>query len=207
MERHLLRLILGIAVMSIYLPVFSQVKLFDSGVSKFYDNGTRITYFEMADFPNSAEMRDYVEKIVLENPDINRAIIYNDGVTFMYEAKPSIEPDMVVDAVNDALTEYKAQVGDFPPNDPPSMEKPKSNVIVTPHKSSSNAGSQSVTVVVNRKVVAADWNSQQKAVEHQQKAIPVDNVQQSGAEEGGKASTVILGKTYPVENNENCKDK
>ena len=65
MERFLLKLILGIAVMSMCMPVFSQVKLSDSGVTKFYDNGTRITYFEMADFPNSAEMRDYVEILLL----------------------------------------------------------------------------------------------------------------------------------------------
>ena len=207
MSRYLLRLVSVVTIMLISLSVFSQVKLFDSGVTKFYDRGTRITYFEMADFPNSAEMRAFVKKVVLENPDISRVVIYTNGTTFMYEALQSVEPDMVVDAVNDALAEYKAQVGDFPPNDPPSTEKPKSNVIVTPHKSSSNAGSQSATVVVNRKVVAADWNSLQKAVEHQQEAIPVDNVQQAGAVEGGKVSPVVLEKTYPVENNENSKDK
>ena len=179
MERHLLRLILGIAVMSIYLPVFSQVKLFDSGVSKFYDNGTRITYFEMADFPNSAEMRDFVEKIVLENPDINRAIIYNDGVTFMYEAKPSVEPDMVVDAVNDALTEYKAQVGDFPPNDPPSTEKPKSTVKVTPHKASSDVKSQSAGVSVQKFEATEDRSvsgtgANEHSVRQARKAVAVD---------------------------------
>jgi hypothetical protein len=134
MERYLLKLILGIAIMSICMPVFSQVKLTDSGVTKFYDNGTRITYFEMAGFPNSPEMREFVTKMVLENPDVNRVIIMRNGETFMYEALQNIEPDMIVDAVNDALKEYKDKIGDYPPPSPQDYEKQPSNVKVTPHK-------------------------------------------------------------------------
>lgn len=134
MERYLLKLILGIAIMSICMPVFSQVKLTDSGVTKFYDNGTRITYFEMAGFPNSPEMREFVTKMVLENPDVNRAVIYRNGETFMYEALQSVDPDMIVDAVNDALKEYKDKIGDYPPPSPQDYEKQPSNVKVTPHK-------------------------------------------------------------------------
>lgn len=134
MERYLLKLILGIAIMSICMPVFSQVKLTDSGVTKFYDNGTRITYFEMAGFPNSPEMREFVTKMVLENPDVNRVIIMRNGETFMYEALQNIDPDMIVDAVNDALKEYKDKIGDYPPPSPQDYEKQPSNVKVTPHK-------------------------------------------------------------------------
>lgn len=134
MERYLLKLILGIAIMSICMPVFSQVKLTDSGVTKFYDNGTRITYFEMAGFPNSPEMREFVSKMVLENPDVNRVVIYRNGETFMYEALQSVDPDMIVDAVNDALKEYKDKIGDYPPPSPQDYEKQPSNVKVTPHK-------------------------------------------------------------------------
>lgn len=134
MERYLLKLILGIAIMSICMPVFSQVKLTDSGVTKFYDNGTRITYFEMAGFPNSPEMREFVTKMVLENPDVNRVIIMRSGKTFMYEALQNVEPDMIVDAVNDALKEYKDKIGDYPPPSPQDYEKQPSNVKVTPHK-------------------------------------------------------------------------
>ena len=134
MERYLLKLILGIAIMSICMPVFSQVKLTDSGVTKFYDNGTRITYFEMAGFPNSPEMREFVTKMVLENPDVNRVVIYRNGETFMYEALQSVDPDMIVDAVNDALKEYKDKIGDYPPPSPQDYEKQPSNVKVTPHK-------------------------------------------------------------------------
>lgn len=134
MERYLLKLILGIAIMSICMPVFSQVKLTDSGVTKFYDNGTRITYFEMAGFPNSPEMREFVSKMVLENPDVNRVVIYRNGETFMYEALQSVDPDMIVDAVNDALKEYKDKIGDYPLPSPQDYEKQPSNVKVTPHK-------------------------------------------------------------------------
>ncbi|MBR6068536.1 MAG: hypothetical protein IKP45_12155 [Bacteroidales bacterium] len=179
MERYLLRLILGIAVMSICLPVFSQVKLSDSGVTKFYDNGTRITYFEMADFPNSAEMREFVKKLVLENPDINRVVIYTNGKTFMYEAQQKIEPDMVVDAVNEALEEFKAQVGDFPPNDPPSTEKPKSTVKVTPHKASSDVKSQTAGVEVQKFEVTEERptsgiGANEHSVRQARKAVAVD---------------------------------
>lgn len=120
--------------MSICMPVFSQVKLFDSGVTKFYENGTRITYFEMAGFPNSPEMREFVSKMILENPDVNRVVIYRNGETFMYEALQSVDPDMIVDAVNDALKEYKDQIGDYPPPSPQDYEKQPSNIKVTPHK-------------------------------------------------------------------------
>ncbi len=88
--------------------VFGQVKLYDSGVTKFYPKGNRITYFQMSGFPNTVEMREYVTKSVLQNPDIDRVVIYTDGKTFMYDALQSIEPDMVVDAINDALSEYKS---------------------------------------------------------------------------------------------------
>ena len=179
MERFLLKLILGIAVMSMCMPVFSQVKLSDSGVTKFYDNGTRITYFEMADFPNSAEMREFVKKLVLENPDINRVVIYTNGKTFMYEAQQKIEPDMIVDAVNDALKEYKEQNGDFPPIEQPSTEKPKSNVKVTPYKASSDVKSQSAGVSV-QKFEATEYRSvsgtgaNEHSVRQARKAVAVD---------------------------------
>lgn len=179
MERYLLRLILGIAVMSICLPVFSQVKLSDSGVTKFYDNGTRITYFEMADFPNSAEMREFVKKLVLENPDINRVVIYTNGKTFMYEAQQKIEPDMIVDAVNDALKEYKEQNGDFPPIEQPSTEKPKSTVKVTPHKASSDVKSQTAGVEVQKFEVTEERptsgiGANEHSVRQARKAVAVD---------------------------------
>ena len=179
MERYLLRLILGIAVMSICLPVFSQVKLSDSGVTKFYDNGTRITYFEMADFPNSAEMREFVKKLVLENPDINRVVIYTNGKTFMYEAQQKIEPDMIVDAVNDALKEYKEQNGDVPPIEQPSTEKPKSTVKVTPHKASSDVKSQTAGVEVQKFEVTEERptsgiGANEHSVRQARKAVAVD---------------------------------
>jgi len=133
MKRYLFGLLFIIMSLTASVSLFAQVKLLDSGVTKFYDNGTRITYFEMADFPNSPEMREYVSKVVLENPDINRVVMYRNGQTFMYEALQSVEPDMIVDVVNDALAEYRASVGDFPPPSPQDYEKPKSNVVVTRH--------------------------------------------------------------------------
>ena len=185
MERYLLRLVLGIAIMSICTPVFSQVKLFDSGVTKFYEDGTRITYFKMENFPNSAEMREYVTKVVLENPDINRVAIYTNGKTFMYDALQRVEPDMVVDAVNEALSEYKAQVGDFPPNDPPSTGKPQSNVTVKPHKAdvaSQPAGS------ANHKS-ATEEKSAPKNGERQLDATPAEDVRPAkGVDKASHAS-------------------
>ncbi|MBO7652168.1 MAG: hypothetical protein J6S84_05570 [Bacteroidales bacterium] len=206
MERYLLRLILGIAVMSICLPVFSQVKLSDSGVTKFYDNGTRITYFEMTDFPNSAEIRDYVTKIVLENPDISRAVIYTNGETFMYESLQRIEPDMIVDAVNDALKEYKEQNGEFPPNDSPSAEKPKSNVVVRPHKASTDAKAQTASNVVNEKSVSVVEKSTSKSAESRSDAISVEGTQQAPVVDDKGSSSETIKKVYPT-NNTNNKNK
>ncbi len=203
MERYLLRLILGIAVMSICLPVFSQVKLSDSGVTKFYDNGTRITYFEMADFPNSAEMREFVKKLVLENPDINRVVIYTNGKTFMYEAQQKIEPDMIVDAVNDALKEYKEQNGDFPPIEQPSTEKPKSNVKVTPYKASSDVKSQSAGVSVQKFEATEDRSvSGTGANEHS-----VRQAQKAAAVDGKGVGAKSIEMANPANNNTNSKNR
>ena len=132
------------------VSLFAQVKLTEIGATKFYDNGTRITYFNVADFPNSPEMREFVTKMVLENPDVNRVIIMRNGETFMYEALQNIEPDMIVDAVNDALKEYKDKIGDYPPPSPQDYEKQPSNVKVTPHKANdgvANVSSSSETRV------------------------------------------------------------
>lgn len=131
MKRYLLGLFI---ILTTNVSLLAQVKLSDSGVTKVYDNGTRITYFEMAGFPNSPEMREFVTKMVLENPDVNRAVIYRNGETFMYEALQSVDPDMIVDAVNDALKEYEDKIGDYPPPSPQDYEKQPSNVKVTPHK-------------------------------------------------------------------------
>ena len=125
------------------VSLFAQVKLSDSGVTKVYENGTRITYFEMAGFPNSPEMREFVTKMVLENPDVNRVVIYRNGETFMYEALQSVDPDMIVDAINDALKEYKDQIGDYPPPSPQDYEKQPSNVKVTPHKANNGVANVS----------------------------------------------------------------
>lgn len=114
MKRYLLSLVFGVVLMLLSGQAFSQVTLSNSGVTKFYEDGTRITYFEMAGFPNTEEMRVYVKKSVLENPDFKRIIIYSNGKKFMYESLQSIEPAMVVDAVNDALAEYKSEFGEFP---------------------------------------------------------------------------------------------
>lgn len=133
MKKYLLGLFLIIMALTTSVSSYAQVKLVNSGDTKFYENGTRITYFKMADFPNSPEMREFVSKMILENPDVNRVTIYRNGETFMYEALQSIDPDMIVDAVNDALKEYKEQNGDFPPASPQDYEKQPSNVKVTKH--------------------------------------------------------------------------
>lgn len=136
MKKYLLGLFLIITLLTASVSLFAQVKLTDSGDTKFYENGTRITYFKMADFPNSPEMREFVSKMILENPDVNRVTIYRNGETFMYEALQSIDPDMIVDAVNDALKEYKELNGDFPPPSPQDYEKQPSNVKVTKQQGS-----------------------------------------------------------------------
>lgn len=150
MKKYLLGLFLIIMSLTTSVSLFAQVKLSDSGVTKVYENGTRITYFEMAGFPNSPEMREFVSKMVLENPDVNRVIIMRSGKTFMYEALQSVDPDMIVDAVNDALKEYKDKIGDYPPPSPQDYEKQPSNVKVTPHKANdgvANVSSSSETRV------------------------------------------------------------
>jgi len=134
MKRFLLGLFIVVISLAASVSSFAQVKLYDSGVTKFYDNGTRITYFKMSDFPNSPEIREFVSKMVLENPDVNRVVIYRDGETFMYEAMQSVEPDMIVESVNDALTEYKANIGDFPPPSPQDNERQSSSVKITKHQ-------------------------------------------------------------------------
>ena len=188
--------------MSMCLPVFSQVKLSDSGVTKFYDNGTRITYFKVENFPNSAEMRDYVTKIVLENPDINRVVIYVSGKTIMYEALQSVEPDMMVDAVNEALEEYKVQNGDFPPSESLSTDKPRSNVIVKPHKASSDVKSQSV----------GDANQKYDVTE--EKLLPGAETNEHSAKQahkvvvdGKEVGTNSMEMATPANNNTNSKKR
>lgn len=201
MKRYLLGLFI---ILTTSVSLFAQVKLYDSGVTKFYDNGTRITYFEMTGFPNSAEMRSFVERIVLEIPDINRAAIYTDGVTFMYEALQSVDPDMVVDAVNDALAEYIAQVGDFPPNDPPSMSKPKSNVIVTPHKAASSAQTQPVGTI-NQEFVVNEEKSASKGTDL--KAVPADKVRRAAKVERNESDSKRIEVVFPDKYNKNIKNK
>lgn len=107
MKRYLFNLIFSIVLMLVCAQAYSQVKLADSGVTKFYDNGTRITYFEMEDFPNSEVIREFVTKRVLGLPEVSRVIVYRDGVNFMYEALQDVEPDLILSVVNDAIIEYE----------------------------------------------------------------------------------------------------
>lgn len=114
MKVKLLRLLFVALLVVVSQVLSAQVKLTDSGVTKVYSDGSRITYFEMQDFPNSAEMREFVKKSVLEASFLKRMVVYKDGKTCMYEADQSVEPDMVVDAINDVLQQYSEQMGEFP---------------------------------------------------------------------------------------------
>ena len=117
MKENLLRLaLIGLAI-AISQVLSAQVKLADSGVTKMYPDGTRITYFEMQNFPNSTEMREFVKKSIKETSILKRIVVYKDGKTCMYEAESSMEPDMVVDAINDALQQYLEMAGEFPADD------------------------------------------------------------------------------------------
>ena len=192
MKRYLLKLIFAVLMMAVSATLCAQVKLLDSGVTKFYDKGTRITYFEMSDFPNSPEMRDFVTKIVLENSDVKRAIIYKDGKTFMYEAVQSVEPDMIVDAVNDALAEYIMQIGDFPESSQDNGQK-KSNVVVRPHTESGNAANSSAGKQ-GRSVVEEKNASGNERSAGSLRAVPVMEVQNgaqlnSGEQNGARPSS------------------
>ncbi len=202
MERCLLKLILGIAIMSICLPVFSQVKLSDSGDTKFYENGTRITYFKMADFPNSPEMREFVSKMILENPDVNRVTIYRNGETFMYEALQSIDPEMIVDAVNDALKEYREQNGDFPPASPQDYEKQPSNVKVTKHPGNVTTVKVSESPEMR---VSQEKNSEKKSSDLHAVPVNAQPVNQQSAEnsKNSKRAEQASSANY----NENGKNK
>ena len=114
MNRYLLNLVVSVLLVFVSLSAFSQVSYTDNGDTKFYEDGTRISYLKISGFPNSDEMREYVTKKVLEHPDVNRVIIFKDGVMFMYEALQSVSPDMIFDMVNDALDGYIAEFGEFP---------------------------------------------------------------------------------------------
>lgn len=112
MKEILQNLICSVLLCIAGLTTFAQVKLLDSGVTKIYPNNTRITYCEVTDFPNSDEMRDFVAKILLQDPDIIRLIVYKNYKTVFYEARPQIEPNMIVDAINDAIALYNADDSD-----------------------------------------------------------------------------------------------
>ena len=114
MNRYLLNLVVSVMLVFVSLSAFSQVSYIDDGDTKFYDDGTRITYLKISGLPNSDEMREYVIKKVLEHPDIKRIIITNESTVFMYEAKQSVSPDMVIDMVNDVLDVYIAEFGELP---------------------------------------------------------------------------------------------
>ncbi|MBO7572222.1 MAG: hypothetical protein J6T48_08735 [Bacteroidales bacterium] len=194
MKRYLLGLILAVVMMVVSADLFAQVKLLDSGVTKFYDKGTRITYFEMSNFPNSQEMRDFVAKMVLENSDVMRAIIYKDGKTFMYEALQGVEPDMIVDAVNDALAEYNMLFGEFPESSQGNEPK-KSNVTVRPHIESVSAANSSEKQGRN---VAEEKKAVSESNGGSLNAVPVMEVQKASQPSNGAAKT--NAETKNIEN-------
>ncbi len=155
MNRYLLNLVVSVALVFVSLSAFSQVKVADSGASKFYDNGTRITYFDMQEFPNSSEMREYVTKKVTEHPDVNRVTIYTNGTLFMYEALQSVDPYMIVDMVNDALDEYVAEFGEIP-----EIEKSKMS-----DSNSAAAGDRGGDAPANGEVMRKKANTANRPVE------------------------------------------
>ncbi len=114
MNRYLLNLVVSVMLAFVSMSAFSQVSYIDDGDTKFYDDGTRISYLKISGLPNSDEMRESVIKKVLEHPDIKRIIITNESTVFMYEAKQSVSPDMVIDMVNDVLDAYIAEFGELP---------------------------------------------------------------------------------------------
>lgn len=101
-------------VFLLLLSVFSinaQVKSFVVDASKVYDNNTRTVYLTIEwDFDN--DLVEKVSTIVQEHPDIKLFSFYNsqDYRKLMFTSSMSIDENVVVDLINDAILSEEISV-------------------------------------------------------------------------------------------------
>ncbi|NLA24558.1 MAG: hypothetical protein GX879_06290 [Bacteroidales bacterium] len=88
------------------MSLLAQVKLINHDATKFYPDGTRITYLSLSEYPTDNDFISFVNTYVVKNEQIIRFSIYSNGSACFYEAMQEITEDVIVDMVNEASSEY-----------------------------------------------------------------------------------------------------
>ena len=86
---------------------FAQVKLADSGTTKVYPEGNRITYIEITGFSANDEEQKIVAREIKSNTDVTRINFMNEGTVCMYDAPKELDENMMVEIINKIWAQVK----------------------------------------------------------------------------------------------------
>lgn len=126
--------------------LFSQVKIDSYDATKFYPDGTRITYFTVSDCPDDSEFLAYSMDYVLKDDRMIRFLISEDGKSCFYEASKEVTEDMIVELLNEAYYDFYSQTGVTPKS---SSEKQSVNKSSISSKQNVSKGLDSNSVLTN----------------------------------------------------------
>lgn len=89
--------------------LFSQVELISNDASKYYPDGTQITYLTLSDYPSDKGFLEFVNSHVVKDDRIHRFILSKNGNKCFFEADDDVDEDVILEAINEAFANYYSQ--------------------------------------------------------------------------------------------------
>jgi hypothetical protein len=100
------------SLLFIYIPMnlFSQVELISIDASKFYPNGTQITYLTLSDYPTDKKFIDFTNSHLTKDNRIYRFLLSEDGKSCFLEADKDVTNNHIIDEINKSYHLFFNQV-------------------------------------------------------------------------------------------------
>lgn len=83
--------------------------ILSNDATKFYPNGTQITYLTLSNYPTESDFLESVNSNVVKDPRIHRFYLYKDGKTCFFEADKDVSEVIILDAINEAYRNFYKQ--------------------------------------------------------------------------------------------------
>jgi hypothetical protein len=182
----------------VVLPIlsFSQVEIISNDASKYYPNGTRISYLTLSDYPSEDRFLDFVNSNVAKDTRIIRFFLYKDGSSCFVESKEDFTDDMIIDAINEAYFSYSSQKGES--LSPTSTKQSVRESSIGSNKQDFKVGDsdESITNFSGRSFKKSDYNGQYYRVGFKLEDTPnIENVKNASIvlkERGNFVEIVIV---------------
>jgi hypothetical protein len=89
--------------------LLAQVDILSNDATKFYPNGTQITYLTLSNYPTESDFLESVNSNLVKDSRIHRFYLYKDGKTCFFEADKDVSEVIILEAINEAYRNFYNQ--------------------------------------------------------------------------------------------------